>query len=63
MSQVPDSDAQQAGVFELTIGSGGPGRLGCADATGSKILWKPLVDKSCCVIRSMEMFGLDCMFL
>ena len=43
----------------LEIGSGGPGRLGFANATGSEIVWKPLVDKKCGVILSMNALDLD----
>lgn len=43
----------------LSVGSGGPGRLGCANATGSQIVWNPILDINCGVVAAMDALSLD----
>ena len=49
----------EAGRCLLSVGSGGPGRLGFADATGSTTVWAPLLDGKCGVITAIEALDLD----
>ena len=62
-SQPRSESACGKGAFLLSIGSGGPGRLGCADVLGSKVLWSPLLDSRCGAIHAMDMLQLELLAL
>ena len=43
----------------ISIGAGGPGRLGCADISGRKICWSPIVNRDCGALHTMDKLQLE----
>ena len=57
------SNRSQQKVKQLKVAFGVPGVLGCADASGRKVLWSPLIDKRFGVHAAFTHLGLDMMGL